>query len=236
MDSRAMAVEAGADLRHINTWIFDLDNTLYRSDTNLYVQIEARMTQYIARLLDARLSEAFTLQHFYFRTYGSTLRGLMECDHIDPEEFLAYIHDIDLSHLSPEPRLRPALERLPGRRIVLTNSCRNYANRVLEQIGLSGLWSDIWDIRTLGFEPKPRPAAYQRILEVGGFEPKAAAMFEDTARNLVPAFRMGMTTVFLRSDAQWSIKGPQVAATPRQNFDYEIDDLAQFLESIQVGD
>ena len=93
MDSPATTVEASADLRHINTWIFDLDNTLYRSDTNLYVQIEARMTEYIARLLDARLSEAFTLQHFYFRTYGSTLRGLMECDHIDPEEFLSYIHE-----------------------------------------------------------------------------------------------------------------------------------------------
>jgi len=229
-----MTIEAGADLRHINTWIFDLDNTLYRSETNLYVQIEARMTEFIARLLDVRLSEAFTLQHFYFRSYGSTLRGLMECDHVDPEEFLSYIHEIDLSPLRPEPRLRPALERLPGRRFVLTNSCRNYASRVLDQIGLNGIWDDIWDIRTLGFEPKPRPAAYQRIVEAGGFDPKAAAMIEDTPRNLVPAYRMGMTTVFLRTASQWSIKGPQVAATPRQNFHHTIDDLAQFLQTIQV--
>ena len=126
------------------------------------------------------------------------------------------------------------MERLPGRRIVLTNSCRNYANRVLEQIGLSGLWNDIWDIRTLNYEPKPRPAAFQRISEIGDFDPKVAAMFEDTARNLVPAYRMGMTTVFIRSDAQWSIKGPQVAATPRQNFHYEIDDLAKFLHTAKV--
>ena len=105
---------------------------------------------------------------------------------------------------------------------------------MLDQIGLNGIWDDIWDIRTLGFEPKPRPAAYQRIVEAGGFDPKAAAMFEDTARNLVPAYRMGMTTVFLRSATQWSIKGPQVAATPRQNFHHTIDDLAQFLQTIQV--
>jgi putative hydrolase of the HAD superfamily len=224
----------GADLRHIDTWIFDLDNTLYQSSTNLFLQIELRMTEFIALHLDIHPGEAYALQHFYFRSYGSTLRGLMQCDAIDPEEFLAYVHEVDLSPLDPEPRLRPALERLPGRRFVLTNSCRNYADRVLDKIGLTGLWDGIWDIRTLGYEPKPRPGAYERIVEVGRFAPKAAAMFEDTARNLVPAFRMGMTTVFLNSASAVAVQGPEVSATPRHNFDFEITDLAQFLQTIQV--
>jgi putative hydrolase of the HAD superfamily len=225
---------AAPDFRHVETWIFDLDNTLYHADSNLFAQIESRMTEFIAHRLDVHPGEAYTLQHFYFRSYGSTLRGLMECDHVDPDEFLNYVHDVDLTPLHPEPALRPALERLTGRRAVFTNGSRDHAERVLKQIGLDGLWADIWDIHTIGFVPKPRPEAYDRIVAAGGFDPHAAAMFEDTARNLVPAHALGMTTILIRSDTRWSIQGPQVSATPRQNFSYEIDDLADFLQTIRL--
>jgi putative hydrolase of the HAD superfamily len=223
------------DFRHVETWIFDLDNTLYHADSNLFAAIESRMTEFIARRLEIHPGEAYTLQHFYFRTYGSSLRGLMECDRVDPEEFLAYVHDVDLTPLHPEPRLRTALERLPGRRFIFTNGCRHHAARVLERIGLSGLWDDIWDIRTLAFSPKPRPEAYMRIIEAGRFAPAAAAMFEDTPRNLVPALALGMTTVLVRTDTRWSIQGPQSAASgPARHFHHEIDDLADFLQTIIV--
>ncbi len=222
------------DFRTIETWIFDLDNTLYQADSNLFAQIESRMTDFIARRLDIHPGEAYTLQHFYFRTYGSTLNGLMICDHVDPEDFLAYVHDIDLSPLHPDPALRPALERLPGRRTIFTNGCRKHAGRVLEQIGLGGLWDDIWDIRTLNFVPKPEPAAYARIVEVGGFAPAAAAMFEDTARNLVPAHALGMTTVFLHNGSRFSLQGPETAPVAHHNFAHEIDDLAKFLQTIRL--
>ena len=228
------AAKSPPDFRHINTWIFDLDNTLYHADSNLFAQIESRMTEFIAHRLDVHPGEAYTLQHFYFRSYGSSLRGLMEWDHVDPEEFLSYVHNVDLSPLHPDPALRTALQRLPGRRAIFTNGCRNHAMRVLEQIGLAGLWDDIWDIRTIGFIPKPKPEAYAKIVEVGGFDPHAAAMFEDTARNLVPAFNLGMTTVFIRNGSRWSLQGPEVAATPRQSFHHEIDDLGEFLQTIQL--
>jgi putative hydrolase of the HAD superfamily len=218
------------DFRGIDTWIFDLDNT----DSNLFAAIESRMTEFIAHRLDVHPGEAYTLQHFYFRTYGSTLRGLMECDHVDPDEFLNYVHDVDLTPLHPNPRLRPGLERLPGRRYVFTNGSKDHATRVLKQVGLDGVWTDIWDIHTIGFVPKPQPNAYAKIVAVGGFAPAKAAMFEDTARNLVPAHALGMTTVFIRSDTRWSIQGPQVSATPHQNFSYEIDDLADFLQTIRL--
>ena len=224
-----------ADFRSIETWIFDLDNTLYHADSNLFAAIESRMTEFIAHRLDVHPGEAYTLQHFYFRTYGSSLRGLMECDHVDPEEFLSYVHNVDLSPLHPDPKLRTALMRLPGRRFIFTNGCRNHAARVLDQIGLAGLWDDIWDIRTLAYVPKPRPEAYQRIVEAGGFDPHRAAMFEDTARNLVPALDIGMTTVFIRSDSRWSLQGPETAtAAPRRHFHHEIDDLADFLQTIRL--
>lgn len=224
----------GPDLSAITAWIFDLDNTLYHADSNLFGEIESRMTEFIAHRLDVHPGEAYALQHFYFRTYGSSLRGLMECDHVDPEEFLSYVHNIDLSPLHPDPRMRPAVERLPGKRFIFTNGCRKHANRVLEQIGLAGLWDDIWDIRTIGYEPKPRPIAYSRIVEAGQIDPKRAAMFEDTARNLVPAHALGMTTIFIKNGSRWSLQGPEVAATAHQNFSHEIDDLADFLQTIRL--
>lgn len=223
-----------ADLRHISTWIFDLDNTLYHADSNLFAQIESRMTEFIAHRLDVHPGEAYTLQHFYYRSYGSSLRGLMECDHVDPEEFLSYVHNVDLTPLRPDPRMRPALERLPGRRFIFTNGCRNHAERVLKQIGLDGLWDDIWDIRTIGFVPKPQAEAYAKIVDIGGFDPRAAAMFEDTARNLVPAHALGMTTVFIKPGSRWTLQGPDTKATPHQAFSHEIDDLADFLQTIQL--
>src|SRR5512142_1026303 len=149
--------EPGPDLRHIHTWVFDLDNTLYHADSNLFAQIESRMTEFIAHRLDVHPGEAYALQHLYYRSYGSTLSGLVQCDGVDPEEFLSYVHAIALSVLRPDPGLRPAINRLPGKRYVFTNGCRKHAGRVLKQVGLDGVWDDVWDIRTLGLVPKPQP-------------------------------------------------------------------------------
>jgi putative hydrolase of the HAD superfamily len=228
------APKPSADFRHVDTWIFDLDNTLYHADSNLFAQIEQRMTEFIARLLDVHPGEAYALQHLYYRSYGSTLSGLIKCNDIDPEEFLDYVHDIDLSPLQPDPELRPAIARLPGRRYVFTNGCRKHAGRVLEQIGLAGVWDDVWDIRTLGWVPKPQPEAYSRIVEAGGFEPRTAAMFEDMAHNLIPAHAMGMTTVWIQNGSRWSLQGPETKHVSHVHIHHKIDDLADFLQTIRL--
>jgi putative hydrolase of the HAD superfamily len=228
------APKPGVDLRHIDTWIFDLDNTLYHADSNLFAQIESRMTEFIAHRLDVHPGEAYALQHLYYRSYGSTLAGLVQCDGVDPEEFLSYVHDIDLSPLHPDPKLRPAVERLPGRKYVFTNGCRKHAGRVLDQIGLAGVWDDIWDIRTLNWVPKPQPEAYARVVEVGGFNPRAAAMFEDMAHNLIPAYAMGMTTVWIQNGSRWSLQGPETKKVGHVHIDHKIDDLANFLQTITI--
>lgn len=224
------------DLRHIETWIFDLDNTLYRADSNLFAQIEQRMTEFIAKKLDIHPGEAYTLQHMYYRSYGSTLAGLMECNGVDPEEFLAYIHKVDLAMLRPDPRLRAAIARLPGRRCVFTNGCRHHVARILKRIGLDGEIHGIWDIRTTKYVPKPAPEAFAAIVKAGDFDPHAAAMFDDTARNLIPAYALGMTTVWLKVESHDAIKAPEitptVASAQHRHIRYEIDDLADFLQTI----
>jgi len=222
------------DFSHIDTWIFDLDNTLYRADSNLFAQIDERMTRYITRHLNLSSEDAKHLQQVYYRDYGSTLGGLIAIDGVEPEHFLAYVHDIDLSLLAPDETLNQAFLRLPGRRFVFTNGCRHHAERVLERIGLAGSIDDIWDIRTLDFTPKPQRAAYDRIIAVAKFVPQNAAMFEDIARNLMPAYALGMTTIWLNNGSAWSHEGPEFPVVARRHIHHEIDDLAEFLHAIRL--
>ncbi|MDE1938793.1 MAG: pyrimidine 5'-nucleotidase [Alphaproteobacteria bacterium] len=226
--------EPGPDFRHVDTWIFDLDNTLYRADSNLFAQIDQRMTDYIARHLSVTVEAAWQLQHSYYREYGSTLSGLIRLNNVDPETFLAYVHDIDLSPLTPDEALIAAIDRLPGRRFVFTNGCRHHAKRVLDRLGLSEAVTEIWDIRTLDFTPKPQAEAYHRVITTGAFEPKSAAMFEDMARNLMPAYALGMTTVWINNGSEWSHQGPEYPLVARRHIHHEIDDLAEFLHAIRI--
>ena len=133
------AKAAAPDFRHVEAWIFDLDNTLYRADSDLFAQIDARMCDFVSRLLDVPIDEAKRIQKDYYRDHGTTLNGLIKRHDIDPESFLDFVHDIDLSVLAPDPALNEAIARLPGKRFVFTNGCRNYAQRVLERVGLEEL-------------------------------------------------------------------------------------------------
>ncbi len=226
--------ENGPDFRHVDTWIFDLDNTLYRADSDLFALIDARMSAYVANLLGVTTEEARKIQKDYYRDYGTTLSGLIHVHGIDPETFLSDVHDIDLIQLEPDPVLNSAIARLPGRRFVFTNGCRNYAQRVLERVGLADAMADIWDIRTIAFQPKPESAAYERVLTDAGIAPSHAAMFEDVARNLVPAHALGMTTVWINNGSVWSRQGPEHPVAQPHHIDYETTDLSAFLSTIRI--
>jgi putative hydrolase of the HAD superfamily len=233
---RATAFEPSAfapDFRHVESWIFDLDNTLYRADTGLFAQVETRMTLFIADLLDETTDRAAKIRRDYYREYGSTLNGLMLRHRIDPEAFLEFVHDVDLSPLEPDPVLNEAIERLPGRRFVFTNGCERYARRVLKRIDLDRAIDGLWDIRASDFAPKPEPAAYRAAIASAGIYPKRTAMFDDVARNLEPARALGMTTV-------WIDPGPESLsreATPfpdAAHVDFVARNLAQFLVAIRI--
>ena len=226
--------DPGADFRHVRHWLFDLDNTLYRADSGVFARIDARMTEFVAAFLGVENDAARAVQKTLYREHGTTLNGLIKLHGIDPEPYLDFVHQIDLSDLKPNEALAFAIERLPGRRYVFTNGCAHHGGRVLARLGLSHLFHGIWDIRDLGFVPKPEPAAYRSILAQGGFAPGAAAMFDDIARNLVEAHALGMTTVWLNTEDVWGRQGPEFPVASALHIDHETRDLTQFLNRIRI--
>ena len=204
--------------RHIRTWVFDLDNTLYPPRMRLFDQIEKRMTAYVARTLAVTEDEADHLRDTYWRLHGTTLAGLMAEHDLDPTPYLADVHDIDFSVLSPDPTLAARIAALPGRRIVYTNADAPYARRVLTARGLEGLFDAVYGVEHAGYRPKPERAAFETVFALDGLDPTAAVMFEDDARNLAAPHAMGLRTVHIAPEPE-----------PAPHIHYHDADLSAFL-------
>ncbi len=185
---------------HVDTWIFDLDNTLYPASCDLFAQVDHRMGAFIAKTLGVPYAHARHLQKAYYRQFGTTLSGLMRVHKLKPEPFLEYVHDIDLSVLPHLPELAAEIEKLPGRRLIFTNGSRRHAENVAAKIGVLHLFEDICDIAALQFVPKPERDAFLRMAALHAVTPQTCAMFEDMPHNLEVAHDIGMTTVLVKSD------------------------------------
>lgn len=180
-------------------WIFDLDNTLYPAECNLFAEVDRRMGEFIAHYLGVPFAHARHLQKAYYRQFGTTLAGLMRVHKLDPAEFLAYVHDIDLSTVPELPDLRAEIATLPGRRLIYTNGSKRHAERVAEKLGVLDLFEDICDIEACDYVPKPAAEAFERMIKRHGVAPNEAAMFEDMPMNLAVPHTLGMTTVLVHS-------------------------------------
>ena len=220
-----------ADFSHVDTWVFDLDNTLYPHHLNLWQQVDVRIRDYIAKFLDIAHDEAFRLQKDYYRRYGTSMRGLMTEHGMKPDDFLNYVHEIDHSPLVPDPALGSALEALPGRKLILTNGTRKHADAVMRRLDIHGHFEDVFGIIEAELEPKPSPATYQRFLTRHGVDPSRSAMFEDLARNLAVPHTLGMRTVLVVPEGtrevfreDWELEGRDA-----DHVDHVTDDLAGFL-------
>lgn len=187
-----------AGTRHVEQWVFDLDNTLYPASASLFPQIDVRMRAFIAERLGLSLDEAFRLQKRYYKEFGTTLRGLMLVNGLEPDAFLDYVHDIDHTVLDLSPRLDAALAALPGRKLIFTNGTESHAEKVLARLGVGRHFEAIFDIAAAGYIPKPSPESYRLMLNRHGLAAARAAMVEDLHRNLAPAAAIGMTTVWVR--------------------------------------
>jgi putative hydrolase of the HAD superfamily len=182
---------------HVDTWVFDLDNTLYPADCDLWPKIDARITLFLAHIfgLDGMSSRA--LQKYYYLRYGTTLRGLMVDHNISSEEFLTFVHDIDRSSLLPNHSLATAIAALPGRKLILTNGSRDHAMLTAAALGIDTMFEDIFDIVAADFVPKPQAETYERFFDKHAIDPQRACMFEDLAQNLIVPHARGMKTVLV---------------------------------------
>jgi len=221
-----------ADFKTIDFWVFDLDNTLYPASSGLFAQIDQRMRAYVRGRFGVSDDEAHAIQKGYYRQYGTTLNGLM-CEHgVDPHEFLGFVHDIDVSPLKPDPGLAEGIAALPGRKVVFTNGSCAHAERVTRQLGLGDSFDGMMDIFGLGFRPKPQTEAYETLFAHFAAVPTRAAMFEDLPRNLMPAHKLGMTTVLVTGDHPWRHDGPPAPPDYADFVHHETDDLSSFLRQL----
>ena len=221
---------------HIETWVFDLDNTLYPHHLNLWGQVDARIRSYIAGFLKVSEDEAFRLQKDYYRRYGTSMRGLMIEHGMQPDDYLEVVHQIDHSPIEPNPALGAALEKLPGRKLILTNGTRKHADAVMQRLAIHDRFEAVFDIAAAELEPKPSPQTYNRFLALHDVVPARAAMFEDLARNLTVPHSRGMTTVLVVPDASHDIvrEGWEMEGRQASHVDHVTDDLAGFLAGVAV--
>ncbi|MEJ6392196.1 pyrimidine 5'-nucleotidase [Gymnodinialimonas sp. 2305UL16-5] len=210
-----------AQLTDIETWVFDLDNTLYPPQMALFPQVNARMTEYVMTALGVARDEADGLRHRYYEDHGTTLAGLMRHHDVDPEPYLIAVHDIDFSVLRPDPDLARAIAALPGRKIIYTNGTAPYAEAVTHARGLSDLFDAIYGVEHAGYHPKPDAQAFETIFTADGLTHSRAAMFEDEPRNLSVPHAMGLTTIHVAPDPH-----------PVPHIHHHTGDLSVFLQNL----
>ena len=216
----------------INTWIFDLDNTLYSADSGIFQQVHQLMGEFISKNLNMDMPEAKKLQSKYYKQHGTTLRGLMDNHGIDPDHFLDEVHRLNYSIVSSNKILNEELHKLQGRKIIYTNANKKHVIDVLDRIDLNNFFDEIFDIKMANYIPKPELKPYEQIIDLFNIEPKSSAMFDDIAKNLVPAKKVNFTSVWI--DAGYENFSDDIKAS-KEYLDYSTRDLSLFLKDVNEG-
>ena len=229
-----------ADLTHVEDWVFDLDNTLYAAECQLFSQIDERMTAFIRERLQLDHDVARKLQKDYYVKYGTTMSGLMTEHDMCPDEFLEFVHDIDLAPIAENKELARLLAELPGRKFIYTNGSVRHAENVAGALGILHVFDEIFDIKAADYTPKPKREPYERFLQQHNIEPTRAIMFEDLAQNLEAPHALGMTTVLVCSDAAWLADEPHDKRPARPgetapHVHFETNDITAFLGNIRTA-
>jgi putative hydrolase of the HAD superfamily len=215
------------ELKKIKYWLFDLDNTLYSGDTKVFDQINKKMSSFISKKLNVSVEEAKKIQKNYFREYNTTLNGMIKNHNIDAEEFLEFVHDVDLNFLEKDLDLQNELINLMGKKYIFTNGSKAHASNVTKRIGIENLFDGVFDIVDSDFIPKPSIQPYKKIIQKYGIDPEYCIFIEDIARNLKPAYELGMKTVWIINNEPWAKK------FSNENFiNYKTGNLSKFLRSI----
>jgi len=217
------------DLQPIKFWIFDLDNTLYSGNTKVFEQVDKKMTEYISKKLKVDKEDAKKIQKKYFHEYNTTLNGMIKNHKINANEFLEFVHDINIDFLQKDTNLAKEIEKLDGIKIIFTNGSRKHALNVTKRLGVDQLFDDIFDIVDCDFIPKPLMEPYKKLVKKHKIDPKLCVLVEDIARNLKPAYEMGMKTVWIENNEPWASK------YANSNFvNYRTNNLPEFLKKINL--
>jgi putative hydrolase of the HAD superfamily len=220
-----VSAEDRPDLTQVDTWLFDLDDTLYPPACQLMGLVDERMTAFVVRQTGLPWDEARALQKSYYHAHGTTLAGLMQFHRVEPAAFIAEVQDVAMDCLSPDPALRAALQRLQGRRLVFTNAGGRYAEQVLAKLEIADLFEDVFHIEAADYIPKPQVATFDRMLKRHAVQPASSAFFEDSERNLAPAAALGMTTILV---------GPHALTSTAPFVHHRTEHLAPFLEAARL--
>ena len=215
------------DLIEMKYWIFDLDNTLYSGQTKVFDQVDKKMSSYISKKLNIDINEARKLQKEYFHKYSTTLAGMIKHHKIDANEFLEFVHDVNLDFLKKDEELENQISKISGRKFIFTNGSKAHAENVTKKIGINKLFDGVFDIVEANFIPKPSMKAYKELIDKYKIEPQYCIFIEDIARNLKPAHELGMKTVWIKNDEPWAAK-----FSDAEFVNYKTDKLANFLKEI----
>ncbi len=218
--------------KKINTWIFDLDNTLYSADSGIFQQVHKLMGKFIAENLNMDLPDAKKLQTKYYKQHGTTLRGLMDNHGVDPDFFLNEVHKLNYSIVGPNEGLNTELKKLEGRKLIYTNANKQHVIDVLDRINLTNFFDEIFDIKLANYIPKPEIEPYKQIINLYDIDPSTSAMFDDIAKNLVPAKKVGFTSVWI--DAGYENFSDDIEAS-KEYLDFQTRDLSLFLKDVNEG-
>lgn len=225
MDYQALRNE----LKDIRDWVFDLDDTLYPPSNEIYSQMAVRIRAYIMRTLGIDEEKAFVVQKDYYKKYGATVHGLMVEHNVPPEDFINYVHELDLSSLRENPRLKAGLNALAGKKYVFTNGAFHHAERVLDRLNIRDCFSGIFSIREAGYVPKPAEQTYLKMMRTFQIDPQKGVMFDDSPANVLAAKKVGLRTVWISSN----VANNQYCSVDVKNFcDYETPDLVEFLTGL----
>ena len=217
------------ELKSIKYWIFDLDNTLYSGKTKVFEQVDKKMSEYISKKLNVSTAKAKEIQKNYFHEYNTTLNGMIKNHEINADEFLEFVHNVNIDFLKKDPMLGEELKKLNGKKIIFTNGSKKHALNVTKRIGIDHYFDGIFDIIDSEFVPKPAIQSYKKLVEKHKIDPKLCVFVEDIARNLKPAYEMGMKTVWIENDEPWAKK-----FSDGDFIDFKTNNLSEFLKQINL--